>query len=72
MRLILNRSHAIGCCLAWPLGNNTFEIKYLCSVPNKRQSGIEEALLSLVLEYCLSKNAEKVVIKFDEQPLFKY
>jgi hypothetical protein len=52
--------------LAVPLSNGEYQIKFLCSVPNKRDNGVEEALLSLVLEYCKNKGAIKAVIKFDE------
>jgi predicted acetyltransferase len=55
--------------LAWPLENNTYEIKFTSSVPNKRKFGIEEALLSLVLEYCKNKNVSKVIIEFNEAPM---
>lgn len=46
------RSHAIGLCLIWPTAEQgTYEIKHLCTVPNKRTTGVEEALLSLALTY---------------------
>ena len=49
-----------------------YELKYLCTVPKKRQEEVEEALLSLALDYCKGKGAKKVLVRFDEAPLKKY
>jgi ribosomal protein S18 acetylase RimI-like enzyme len=66
------RSHAIGLCMAWPLGNNEYELKFLCSVPSQRNKGVEEALLTLALEYCKNKGATRVIVKFDDKDLEQY
>eukprot|EP00347_Sterkiella_histriomuscorum_P018578 403344980 len=71
---ITYRSHAIGLCLAWPsTDNQTFEIKHLSSVPSKRNQGVEEALISLVLSYIKSKGGNKAIVRIgDEKHIQEY
>lgn len=66
------RSHAIGLCLAWPLGNKEFEIKNLTSIPSHRNKGVELALINLALGYCKTQNAAKAFVRFDETPILEF
>ena len=71
--IVYHRSHAIGLCLVWPVSEDTYEIKHLCSVPTHRNKGVEECLINLALKYCKNKSScSKVIVKFDEQIIKQY
>ena len=60
---LTSRSSAIGLCFVLPTATSSeYRIVFCACVPKHRHNQVEECLLSLVLGFCKSKGATRVVV----------